>query len=297
MDRELTLQASSTPSISVLVVTYNRKQMLHKCLSSIAFQTVAPKEVIVFDNSSTDGTPEVVHNHYPSYRLIRSKANLGCPAGRNAGIAEAVGEYVFCVDDDGTLEPDAIAQAQTVLGRRRVAILAGVVNDAYHPPYDRLPPGRVFTFSGGVCVVDRTVFQQLGGYHEDGLRQGEETELAYRLFDQGHEVYRDPAIVLHHHVIDSPERWALLTESTIRQAVLTAFKTFPVPIILPWTAWKTFTHGRRAIQSGNADAFVRGLLAALRALPAAWASREPASYEAVWASTRWGLAGKATDEI
>jgi len=76
-------------------------------------QTFTDWELIICDDCSQDGTPELVEPLYqanPQFYSIRNKQRLGLPANRNRGISMATGRYIFFVEDDVVLEPDTLGK-------------------------------------------------------------------------------------------------------------------------------------------------------------------------------------------
>jgi hypothetical protein len=101
--------------LSIIVIAYNDAECIGACLKSIeetAKTLPFALEVIVSDNGSTDGTPEVVRpfirKHFPAVRLLENKANLGFGPGNNAGAALAEGEYLFILNPDTIVAPGAL---------------------------------------------------------------------------------------------------------------------------------------------------------------------------------------------
>ena len=94
---------SGTIRISVLIVTHNRAQILDKCLSAIASQTLSPSlfEVLIGDDDSTDDTEEVVKSYMKTLQIYYSRSTKSnvC-AVRNRILPQARGEYVLFIDDD-----------------------------------------------------------------------------------------------------------------------------------------------------------------------------------------------------
>ena len=85
---EVTSQAagavSPTPAVSIVLVSFNSRKDLEPCIDSIFSAGInAPFEVIIVDNGSQDGTPELVRRRYPLARLIESKTNTGFAGGTN----------------------------------------------------------------------------------------------------------------------------------------------------------------------------------------------------------------------
>lgn len=273
--------------LSILIVTYNRVNELRRCLESVLDQDPVPDEVIVYDNASTDGTEVMMASDFPNVKYVRSASNLGCPAGRNRGTLETQYSHVLCVDDDGTLQPDAVSAIHEMLAiHPAAAVIAGLVIDDYHS-YTGTAPRAVFSFSGGICCINKKVFIALGGYHEDGLRQGEEGELAYAIYDAGRQVIQQPKLRLDHHVSVSPERWRTVVQSSARQTILTGTKRVPLPLLPFWLVAKQPAQIKHARSVSAMGSYFNGLIEGVRSTPAALKSRRPSSYRAVIAGTRY----------
>jgi GT2 family glycosyltransferase len=99
-------------AISVIIPTYNRKGVLRKTLEMLQYQTLPPDrfEVILVDDGSSDGTPEMVAALEPSYRLeMHDQANHGAAAARNLGAREARGEILLFLDSDMLASKELLA--------------------------------------------------------------------------------------------------------------------------------------------------------------------------------------------
>ncbi len=95
-----------------VVVTFNRRALLEKCLDALAAQTRALDRILVVDNASTDGTPEWVATERPDVDLLALEENAGGAGGFHAGLAAAHAggaEWVWLLDDDTIARPDALA--------------------------------------------------------------------------------------------------------------------------------------------------------------------------------------------
>lgn len=92
------------PLVSVIVPTYNRAYCLSHAIDSVLGQTHAHCEVVVVDDGSTDGTPQLIADRYGGNEKIRylRKSNRGVASARNAGFAAAAGVYVALLDSDDT---------------------------------------------------------------------------------------------------------------------------------------------------------------------------------------------------
>lgn len=108
----------NAPLVSVIVPTYNRRETLGGCISSILRQTYRPVELIVVDDGSTDGTEEFIRTTYGKDVLYIPQPHSGIPARvRNVGLDRATGEYLaFCDSDDVWFEEKLRTQMERLQG-------------------------------------------------------------------------------------------------------------------------------------------------------------------------------------
>lgn len=96
--------------VSVIIVNYNRKSHLTKCLDSVRNQRYSLIETLVIDNASSDGSVEVVERGYPKVKLIVNETNeLFCRA-QNKGIAISEGKYILCLNSDVVLDRNFVTK-------------------------------------------------------------------------------------------------------------------------------------------------------------------------------------------
>jgi glycosyltransferase involved in cell wall biosynthesis len=95
------------PTLSVIIPTYNRAELLLRALDSVFAQTRAPDEVIVVDDGSTDDTVSRI-SQLPVTLICQE--NRGVSAARNAGIARASGEWIALLDSDDEWLPEKLEQ-------------------------------------------------------------------------------------------------------------------------------------------------------------------------------------------
>lgn len=91
---------SASVDISIVILSWNDQRYLEECLQSLVNSTNRAMEIIVVDNASTDGTPDMVEAKFPMVKLIRNPENLGFPKGNNIGIQASRGKYVFLLNSD-----------------------------------------------------------------------------------------------------------------------------------------------------------------------------------------------------
>lgn len=95
-----------------IIVTYNGKDWIKRCLDSIRENNVDQK-IVVIDNNSQDETVEIIKSEYPEVHLIESKENLGFGRSCNIGIKYALdtgAEYMFVINQDAKFFPDAMKE-------------------------------------------------------------------------------------------------------------------------------------------------------------------------------------------
>ena len=114
------------PSVSVIVPTYNRREMLLRALHSVFRQTVDCGEILVVDDASTDGSREYIEsNIYQGWRSrlrwLNMSSNRGPAAARNLGITHAQGEMIAFLDSDDHWHPKKIERQTELM--------------AHHPEY------------------------------------------------------------------------------------------------------------------------------------------------------------------
>ncbi len=99
------------PDISIIIVSWNTRDILRDCLRSVYKQAGDTFfEVILIDNCSADGSADMVAAEFPEVRLIRNAENVGFAAANNQGIAIARGRYVLLLNSDTVVIDGAIAK-------------------------------------------------------------------------------------------------------------------------------------------------------------------------------------------
>ncbi|SLN76053.1 glycosyltransferase family 2 protein [Ruegeria meonggei] len=100
--------ASTQCAISIVIVSWNTRDILQDCLESIANQTTLPHEVIVVDNASTDGSQDMIRQSFPDVTLIANTDNRGFAAANNQGLEIAKGDKLLLLNPDTIVLDHAI---------------------------------------------------------------------------------------------------------------------------------------------------------------------------------------------
>ena len=191
---------AAAPTVSILCVTHNRRELLLECLASCRQQDYPPVELIVVDNASDDGTDEALRERFPEALLIRTHRNLGFFPALNLAIANARGDYLMTVDDDARfLHSDAVRR---MVDAFRHEPDLGAVTCNIEGPRESPPAARdryVHTFKTGFTMVPRQAFDTWVGYYPDVFfRSAGEQYLATALWNAGRPVKQLAGVRMHH---------------------------------------------------------------------------------------------------
>ncbi len=152
-------QADADPEVSLVVVTHESAGVVGACLSSIrAHPGRRSQEVILVDNSSSDGTADLVAAGFPEVRLVRSRVRRGFAANCNTGADRARGRVLVFLNPDARLSAGAVDGLVDHLGTDPRVGLAGarlVYPDGRHQPSARRFPTL------GTTLIRRTPLRWL----------------------------------------------------------------------------------------------------------------------------------------
>lgn len=236
---------SAQPSISVVVATYKRPDLIGSCLDALGSQTLPPLEVIVVDQSPDTRTREVVASrsiHAP-IRYLHSDV-AGVSLARNTGFRAAQGAVVAITDDDALPEPawlEALLRAFAASSPRPGLVGGRILPlwEGERPPW--FPAAReyllpIFDLEGELrpfpegslpmtvnVAIDRSVFERLGGFDESVGPQtgwkisGEDSLFAWRALEAGVPIWYQPDAVVRHRVPKERMRRGFLLERSFNE--------------------------------------------------------------------------------
>jgi glycosyltransferase involved in cell wall biosynthesis len=194
--------------VSAVIPAFNRASLLPRALGSVAAQVAPPTEVIVVDDSSSDGTAEIAGRH--GARVLRHERNRGVSAARNTGVANACEPWVAFLDSDDewlpyhlerlwplTSGPVLVAASALWIQPRADARLHGVMGAAPRMLHDPSPLVADNFVALSAAMVRKDVFHAVGGFDED-FEYGEDLDLWLRLLERGEGVVSPTVSVLYH---------------------------------------------------------------------------------------------------
>lgn len=115
---------SNQPELTVIVVSWNVRQQLERCLESIAKSRQINVKAVVIDNASSDGSADSVRQKFPEVELIANSNNRGFAAAVNQGIERSRGDVIL-INPDLVLEPNTLSVLEQALESHPKAGIAG----------------------------------------------------------------------------------------------------------------------------------------------------------------------------
>jgi len=194
------------PTVSLVISVWNRKDDLRDNLRAIAAQTVPADQVIVVDNCSHDGTPEMVLAEFPWVQLIRMPhSQYGACETFNVGFASAHGEYVGILDDDVVLPKTFVEHmlAKFATEPETTAILSPKVIEPEMPDWYKNSPKinaerYLPTFRGCGSMARNEAIRKANWYDIRFFIFGNERDLTTRLLNLGYRVKMVPSVEVFH---------------------------------------------------------------------------------------------------
>lgn len=212
----------SVKKVTIGVVNYNGKETLSTTLQSIQQLKYPDIEVMMVDNHSTDDSVEWVQTYFPKVRCIRLDSNPGPAAARNVILQQAQTDYVFIMDNDIILDPEALTRLMQIMEKVPNAAachpeicdtgdpalaahynggwihyLCALVPRTYNGK--ARPEFEVFdVVSGGAMLINRKVALQIAGFDEDYFFNWEDGDFMIRFTLAGYLCVNVPGAVVYH---------------------------------------------------------------------------------------------------
>jgi GT2 family glycosyltransferase len=283
------------PLVYVITLNWNRCEDTVACLTSLGNLTYQNKSLLLVDNGSDDGTPEVVASGFPEVEIIINKQNLGFAAGFNVGIHHAFdqeAEYAFIVNNDTTIEERALSEMMTLV-KDDVGLISPKIYFASEP--DRIwsvgamrhpltiemtgdAQGEIDTgqwacviereyLVGCALLISRRLSDEIGLFDERFFMYYEDSDLSLRARQAGFRLLLSPnSHVLHKVAVSSGGKGSPFERYWMAHSSVLFFrkhaKNWHWVIIIPYrtasavkTVWKLFRQGSNKAMW----AYIRGL--------------------------------------
>lgn len=216
--------------VSVIIPTYNRLAMLEEALASVFLQDFSGTiRVIVVDDNSQDGTPELVKRKYPEVHLISLKQNVGAYRARNQAILESASRYVAFLDSDDLWESNYLSSQMAALADQPRCFAASAAIDwrvvenqkrvllsepdleRYSSPMHHLLAEGSFICTLSTVVFPRQLFDEIGLFDETYRISGD-NDLYIRCLLAGYQLIsvEQPTVIRRIHDQGQATNWSNL---------------------------------------------------------------------------------------
>jgi len=213
------------PLVSIIVLNYNGKNFLKKCLPSVLETRYPNLEIIVVDNGSIDGSLEFLSGFSFDCRIrvIKNRINKGYAAGNNIGICSSHGDYLVFLNNDTVVEPEWLSElikameSDLSIGAAQSKLLlmdspkhldcAGNFSDFYggtlsrglgEEDVDQYKYGEIFSCKGAAMIIRRGVLDKIGLFDSDYFAYYEDTDLCWRIQLAGYKILYIPSSIVYH---------------------------------------------------------------------------------------------------
>lgn len=224
--------------LSIIIVNWNSKDYLHRCIASILSSTISFNyEIIVIDNASFDGCQEMIKEFYPEVIFLQSDCNIGFAKANNLAAELAKGDRLLFLNPDTVIVESAIETLHRayaslpdvgIVGARLVSHEGSVQNNCIQafPTIlnmfldsellrNRFPqaglwgmktifektetPAQVDVVSGACLMISNSVYQRVGMFSTEYFMYSEDVDLCYKVRNLGFKTYYVPrAVVIHY---------------------------------------------------------------------------------------------------
>jgi GT2 family glycosyltransferase len=245
--------------VSVIVVNFNGMPHIDLCLSSVLAQTYPDFEVILVDNSSSDGSLEHVRRCYPQVKIIANSENLGYAGGINVGLARSSGAYIAPLNMDTEVADQWLEFMARFLDENRKAGAVGPkillfddrsrINALGHNIHvtglsfcrklgmkdeGSASPEAVVGVSGCSYMIRRELLEQMGGIPKECFMANDDVVVSWMLNLMGYDLYCVPRAVVYHkyRLKMNPDKLFALEKNRLG-VVLSGFEPTTLVILSP----------------------------------------------------------------
>ena len=206
----------SSPKVSIIIVNYNGKELLQKCLDSLLKVNYDNFEIILVDNNSTDGTVEFITKNYPSLIIIKLDSNKGFAEPNNVAAKISKGKYLLFLNNDTVVTPNFISEMVKVMETdKKIAVCQslllkpdGSVDSSgdfidhlgvvYNSKTEIDEIREVSSARGASMLVRSDIFEKLDGFDQKFFITFEDVDLCWRSWILGYRVLIIPTSIVYH---------------------------------------------------------------------------------------------------
>jgi GT2 family glycosyltransferase len=184
------------PLISIVIVNWNGRKWLNRCLTTLSSQTYRNIEIIVVDNASTDDSVKFISQHFPQVKLIKNRDNRGFAYANNVGIKYSKGEYILLINNDTWVEKKFIQEMYAFYISHSFDVIAPIEHKYYDkdsfiyyptlditgfPAFNHTYSKRIMYLTGVCLFFQKKVYLDTLGLDQDFFMYFEEADWFWRL--------------------------------------------------------------------------------------------------------------------
>lgn len=274
--------------VSILIVTFNSREVIKECIESLLSQTHKDVEILLYDNASSDDTVEIIKSSYGNrVRIVEGRYNRGFGYGLNRLAEIASGEVLASLNPDTITDKEWISSAISHFEQSDVGMVApkilfrdrpDTIDSTGHLIYpDGLNRGRghnkkdgsafsspneVAFPSGSAGFYRRDLYLKLGGIDESLFLFGDDTDIGLKFQLSGYRCIYEPSSIVYHNYSSSTGRYSDLKAYFVeRNRIHILLKYFPahlIPLSIFHTIKRFLFHNYSAISGrGNTAEYLK----------------------------------------
>jgi len=286
----------SFPVVSVVIVNYNGKVFLEKCITSLMSQSYPAIEIILVDNGSSDGSIDYVMKKFPSVKIITNNNNFGFAKGNNIGIESAKGELIATLNNDTEVTRNWLTELVNAINSdQKVGMCAskmlfmkkpklinstGICISRSGACWDRGmfetdcgqydSHNEVFGPCAGAAMYRKSMLEDIGLFDEDFYAYMEDVDLAFRGRLRGWKCLYVPKAIVYH-VYGGTAGYA--SDYTVyygnRNIIWNCVKNYPARLLitsLPWIIGRNLAVIPYYILKGHGVVIIRSKIDAIKGI-------------------------------
>ncbi len=280
--------------VSIIIPNYNGKHFLKNCIESLKKQTYKDIEIIVIDNHSSDGSVQCIDECYPEVEVIELDTNTGFSNAVNVGIKNALGEFVFLLNNDTQVDErcieylvESINSSEDIFAvnskmiqyyNRELIDDAGDEYNAFGWAFKRgynrkvaskTKPARVLTTCAGASLYRRSVFDEIGYFDNEFFAYLEDVDIGYRANLLGNKNIYNPNALVYHIISGTTgnKKTEFKTKLSARNNIYVIYKNMPflqILINLPFLLLGTIIKAMFFSRHGFGRVYIKETLAAIK---------------------------------
>ena len=277
-------RSAMAEQVSVIIVNWNGRKYLDRCLSSLLPQTYAPFNIILVDNGSTDDSLEFIRNNFPMVEIVALERNYGFAKANNRGITQAFSQgvqFIALLNNDTEVDRNWLAElvkgmydrddvgigASKILNMDNRRIIdstghifsRGIIRDRGYGMPDNGQYDKKLSVLGAcaaACLYRRRMLEEIGLFDEDFGSYYEDAELSLRARSYGWKARYVPEAIVYHMRQASSKNDVFLKEQLRKQSVVNLVKLIQRYASLPQFLAVSFFWFKEALQKEMKSLFL-----------------------------------------